>query len=1305
MYVITSILHGGSVTIVKIMELSLPGPMCFESNVPMNWEKFKQKFMLYLEASEKISKPDKQKVALLLHCMGDQGIDVYNTFTYTENECKDNLQNVLSKFDTYCKPRKNIVYDRFKFFSRSQMNHESVDKYVTELKILAVPCEFGNELENLIRDRLVLGIQDKGLQERLLREPELELKKALDTCRANEASKQQIEEIKGGMVVNEVKKEKKKEQAGMGKSESSNSSKCTRCGFTHRFRYCPAAGKICRKCNKSDHFASQCKTKTEKYVTKTIEKKADSEEEDEAVVLTVNRNINIVRWKQNAQVSGQNIAFKIDTGSDVNLISNKIYNKFSNKPKLNKTKIHLSSYSNHKIPISGGCNLDCKINGKTVNLMFLVTTDELEPILGLDAAVKYGLVNNVNAINDCNSEAKNIINGHAKLFQEGGLIKCTPYHITLDENAIPKIHSARKVPLAIKPKLKQEIDDLVKRGVLEKIDEPTDWVHPIVTVIKPNGNLRVCMDPRDLNKYLKREHYALPTIESTLSELHGSQYFTVLDAATAFLQVPLDSHSSKICTIATPFGRFRYKTMPYGISSAPEVYQKIINQIFEGLDGVVPYMDDVLIYGRSQEEHNKRLEIALSRAKKFNLHFSKTKLQLSQQKIKFLGHIVSNEGIQIEHSKIAAIQTMKTPTNKQEVQRFLGMITFLAKFLPNLSQKTILLRNLLNKKNEFKWEKEEENDFQELKKMVCEAPILKFYDPNKSLCISVDASSHGLGGVALQEGRPVGYVSVALNETQRKYAQIEKELLAVQYGLQKFHLYTYGRKVLIQTDHKPLLSIINKPMEKITPRMQRMILKLMRYDFALKYVSGKELYVADALSRAPNHDNSYDTSYLDGNKAIVHSLVCATPSRIQELKKATQQDEAIQKVVTYLNKGWPPYKKDIKDGTNKYWEVKDELTYADELLFYGNRIVIPESERQNVIKKLHSSHQGVSSCQYKAKPVLFWPSMMKDIEEFILRCTICQQYSKANKEQPLKPHKISELPWNKIGLDFAKIKNKDYLMIVDYFSKFVIVNEMTSKTAKAVIEALEKIIPILGIPMEVMSDNGPPFNSIEYKIFLSKYDINANTSSPYYPKSNGLAERHIQTIKGLLTKAGDSKEKLMTAVLDYNSTPKNNLPSPAELLMGRRIRTDLLMTRAMLTPRYDTSNAIEELERRQTKSKEYHDKNTKYLPDLLPNQDILIQMDTRNWTPARVIEKSDQPESYQVQTPDGKCYRRNRLHLKPLLRPDTPTTPSAINESEVRVNNSEIPTSESDKPPNIDTGRPKRQAALPKYLSDYDLSE
>ena len=352
-----------------------------------------------------------------------------------------------------------------------------------------------------------------------------------------------------------------------------------------------------------------------------------------------------------------------------------------------------------------------------------------------------------------------------------------------------------------------------------------------------------------------REHLELPTVEEITSRMTGAKVFSKIDLNHGYWQQALDDESQLLTTFNMPFGRYCYKRLPFGIKSAQEVFQKRISQQFELIPGVETEIDDILIWGKSEAEHDQTLEQVLQKCIELNITLNKDKCVFKLPEVGYLGHITACEGVKPVPEKTRAIRDMPAPTDRKGVERLLGTINYLPKFLPNMSFITEPIRKLLKKDVEFMWMEPQERAFSHIVDILGKEPVLTYYDVKKPVTVSCDASKFGLGAVLLQDDKPIAFASGSMTDGEVRYAQIEKELLAIVFAMERFHQFTYGQSVTVESDHRPLEMIMKKNLSAAPPRLQRVLLRLQRCIFSLKYKPGKELVIAYTLSRAYTSDS------------------------------------------------------------------------------------------------------------------------------------------------------------------------------------------------------------------------------------------------------------------------------------------------------------------------------------------------------------------------------------------------------------------------------------------------------------------
>ena len=586
------------------------------------------------------------------------------------------------------------------------------------------------------------------------------------------------------------------------------------------------------------------------------------------------------------------------------------------------------------------------------------------------------------------------------------------------------LFTPRNVPLPLREKVHKEIQRMEKLGVISPVDEPTQWCAAMVIVPKPSGSIRICVDLKPLNESVMCEIHPLPKVDITLAQLTGAKWFTKLDTNSGFWQVPL-AKESRLLTTLTPYGRFCFNKLPFGIASAPEHFQRRMNEILRKLPGVVCHVDDILVTGRNKKEHDTRLHVVLKKLEVAGITLNKDKCKFSRNKIVFLGHVIDANGISADPAKTEAIKKMRAPTNVSELRRLMSMINQLNKFSPNVAQLSKPLHELLKSSTAWLWTPKHNEALNKLKQEISSHRVLAHYNVQANMKISADASSYGLGAVLLQSTdgttwQPVAFTSRALSETELRYAQIEKEALALVYVCEKFSDYVLGKNILLETDHKPLVPLLgSKSLDTLPPRVLRFRIRLMRFQYRIVHVPGKTLYIADTLSRAPVITTSTEEVEKD-TETFVQAVISSIPAsknymHMDEYRKAQLQDTICSQLMEFCKSGWPSHTR-LNGDLKKYWQFHSSFSVCDDLLLFGSRIVVPHSKQMETLQKIHQGHQGFQKCQLRILTSVWWFGITQDLQKFIKECPTCQQTLPPQRE-PLLPTPLPDYPWEKLATD------------------------------------------------------------------------------------------------------------------------------------------------------------------------------------------------------------------------------------------------------------------------------------------------
>ncbi|KAK5893965.1 hypothetical protein CesoFtcFv8_010707 [Champsocephalus esox] len=662
-----------------------PEPMKMAGDIHGNWVSFRAEFeddLLATGISEKV-KP--VQAAALRRLMGNDCRHVYkHNLGLTADQQKD-AGAILVALEQYFTPAKNVIFERYVFGNLKQEDGELLDAFATRLREKAASCEYGAIKDELIRDRLVLGITDEGARRRLLREKDLKLDEASKMCRAAEVMDSKLKTMSLGSSgpgdsINATQGQRYGRRSGSRPSESTNTSaqpqsmrdagECKYCGTRHKRGrdLCPAFGKSCRSCSTANHFAKVCMKRGQK--ARQLNAVDDPlpgelEDSDERDVYTAESvgavNTRGKKWFVNLPLQSGVQRCQLDSGATCNVMSIKDKTRLAPRTPLLKSLIRLKLYNSEWMSSLGVYSTQCVIRGKTHRLDFEIVHTGQRPLLSGETCERLGLIRftipeELNKVEHCRKgdlTKEYLVSTYHDVYTSP--IESLPgdIHFELDSTVAPVQCAPRNVPVALKAAVKAQLDRYEEEGHLTTVTQPTDWISNLVIVKKPD-KLRLCIDPKALNRALKRSHYLMPTLDDVLYKLPKARIFTLVDALDAFLQCRLDEESSLMTTFWTPWGRKRWLKFPFGVSVAPELYQRKQHELLAGLTGIEPIADDILIVGcgdtedEANRDHDTNLIALMDRCREVKLRLGLKKLQFRVKEVRFHGHILSAEGLKAD---------------------------------------------------------------------------------------------------------------------------------------------------------------------------------------------------------------------------------------------------------------------------------------------------------------------------------------------------------------------------------------------------------------------------------------------------------------------------------------------------------------------------------------------------------------------------------------------------------------------------------------------------------------------------------
>nr|XP_002730526.1 PREDICTED: uncharacterized protein K02A2.6-like [Saccoglossus kowalevskii] len=1119
------------------------------TSIGPRWEKWLKKFETFLVAYD--IKNNARKRALLLFSAGDEVADVFETLPDVDGS--DNVYKAaVDALNKYFLPKVNKTYEVNVFRHATQKTDESLDQ----------------------------------LRRKALRD-DLTLEALLDSGRSFEVSERQARGIENQFetetevnTVQPVKKSQwkrnkyKKSQQYTGKPKRVEPDRkhksCFRCGgkYPHSGE-CPARDQKCRKCDKTGHFAKVCRSKILQHVNSATTKDFSSSDDDYAYHITVSSISTNQQPDTKIDIDGQTVKCIIDSGAGTNVLDEKTC-KLLNNAEITQCSKNVYAYGSKKpLPILGEVKVNVKspITQQSTFTKFHVVKGSAGNLLGYYTATQLGLLHIVNSLSTCTSDS--LIEKYADRFEGIGKMRDTKAILHINTSVKPVAQQHRRVPFHVREQVEAEINKLEQLDIIEKADGATPWVSPIVIVPKKTG-IRVCVNMRAANQAIERERHPMPTIEDLIVDLNGATVFSKIDLNQGYHQLELDTKSRHITTFATHMGLYRYKRLSFGINSAAEIFQKAVSDMIQGIRGAKNLSDDIIIYGKTQQEHDEMLRAVFQRLRKYNITANQQKCEFSKSLIQFYGHTFSSAGIMADDKKVTAIINVRAPEDATAVRSFLGMAQYIARFVPDFATIATPLRILTHKDTKWEWGPEQQGSFEKLKSLLASHKVMKYFDPRLKTELLVDASPTGLGAVLTQVNETrdtcniIAYASHALTDTESRYSQTEREALAVIWACEHFHIYVFGSEFKVITDHKPLEGMFNKSNSKLTARLERLSLRLQPYQVVLEYQPG-ESNPADYMSRHPdqvNHCKDH-VSRIDTYINFIIENAIPPAMTMAEIKQATSEDEILQKIMEVINtQKWY----DLHHDVVQYKAVKDELSTANGVVLRGNRIVVPKKLQQKAICLAHVGHQGVVKTKKLLRETLWFPGIDKMVEETVTRCIPCQASTHGPKPsiEPLKMSTLPNGPWQEVSADFCgPFPNGKYLLVViDDYSRYPEVEICNSTSAEAAIPHFDAIFARQGIPDIVKTDNGPPYNGDEFKRFFKYVGFRHRKITSLWPKANGEAERMMQALEKAVRAAkleGKSWcQGLFQFLRQYRATPHSTTGiSPFKALNSRKMKTTL----------------------------------------------------------------------------------------------------------------------------------------------------
>ncbi|XP_039450654.1 uncharacterized protein K02A2.6-like [Culex pipiens pallens] len=1150
---------------------------------------------------------DAAKVRLLLRKLSPAAHDRYTSFILPKVPKDFKFKETVDKLKSIFGTPVSIFHRRYQCLQTAKDESEDLISYSCRVNRACVDFQLKKldeeQLKCLVFVCGLTAAKDSDIRMRLLSKINesqgMTLEKIVEECKSLATLKQDTVLIGSHasssvqLSTNAVRTETKQKPKGkFGGKQRDNipKSPCWSCGGMHYMDECKFREHKCRDCNRVGHREGYCSCFSAKNRTKKEHKFQPKPQQKQRSSKSVTvGSIQQGRRYTTVGINGVPVELQLDSGSDITILSYQNWEKAGRPPTV-PPDCSARAASGDKLNISGMFSATISIGGVHKQGKCYVSGPQLNlNVLGADAMDKFGLwdvplssICNLVASADEDADVAELKSRFADVFSDrAGVCKKTQVHLDLKPDAKPVFRQKRPVAYSMEAIVEDELQRLQDLGIITPVTY-ADWAAPIVVVRKPDRSIRICADySTGLNNALEPNSHPLPLPEDIFARMANCTIFANIDLSDAYLQVEVDEESRKLLVINTHKGLFQYNRLSLGIKNAPGAFQKIMDTMLCGLPRTCPYLDDIIVGGRTRQELKQNLQQVFQRLQEYGFTVKLSKCRFFMNQVKYLGQLLDAEGIRPDPEKIAAVVNMPALHDVSSLRSYLGAINYYGKFIKEMRRFRQPLDDLLRKGAKFVWSADCQRSFDRFKEILQSPLLLTHYNPRLDIVVSADASNVGIGARIAHRfpdgtEKAIYHASRSLTPAEKNYSQIEKEALALVYAVTKFHRMIYGRNFLLQTDHKPLLSIFGSKQgipAYTANRLQRWALTMLLYDFHIEHIATDHFGHADILSRLINAHVKPDEDFVIASIELERSICSIVsqslgflPVTYKVIAAETEGDETLQKVKHYVIHGWPENKKAVEGAEiQQFFARREALSIAHKCLMYGERIIIPKKLQKRVLQQLHKGHPGIERSRSLARNYVYWPNIDDHISNLIKACNECAAVAKTDTKTALSSWPIPERPWQRLHVDYAgPVDGTYFLVLVDALSKWPEVVPTRRITTEKTLAILRNIFSRFGMPEVLVSDNGRQFCSEHFERYCDVNGIMHLKTAPYHPQSNGQAERFVDTFKRTLKKiqaGGEELEEAIDTFLQcYRSTPCRSAPegkSPAEVLLGGRIRTSL----------------------------------------------------------------------------------------------------------------------------------------------------